>query len=296
MKLVWFVVAMAAGGRVAHAEIQIFVMNVELSPPNEGLSASFTEVIASSVQKHSGFGALSSRDLDSILYIGRQQALANCSDKQCMTEIVAALGAELYLATNIHFDDGKYVLNLKLIDTQEVTVLSRASDTVDGDTAVVVTALRKAVADLLNDFPDDWAGGLGNSGNGSQTVEEGSLQLEVDPQPAGRVALLWGAIGSITAGAALTATGLTFAARAQDEKKRYDRLNTNNTRSEFDSAFESYRRKQNLASTMHWISFGLYGVGLTLGAWWWFFEPTESIPIVIVGTPTGGMALWTLQL
>ena len=72
-----------------------------------------------------------------------------CDDLACTAELGGALGVDAILAGNVGVLGTTYVLSLKLINTQDATVLARGYDKVKGEPDELLDIIKDIVREML---------------------------------------------------------------------------------------------------------------------------------------------------
>jgi len=143
-------------------------------------------------------------DVVAMLQEEARKQLLGCDTESCLAEIVGALGAALLVDGNIGRLGSEWVVNLKLLDASQATVLARASTSSKPDGAALVAGIPGAVTALLK------VAATSGADRGRR------LGVAVGWQPVGRARRLapWIATGLT---GALAVTGVVFGALAQQK-------------------------------------------------------------------------------
>lgn len=107
------------------------------------------ELLLADVHASGRYGAIGASDLVTLLDVEQRKQVVGCaSDTDCLSEIGAALGADLILDSSVGTIGARRVLSLKLIDVRAVQVRARETETVDDDDALI-EALHRVAARVL---------------------------------------------------------------------------------------------------------------------------------------------------
>lgn len=126
------VVCLAAAGAVGPAraadEARVVVPSfVGGAGVEAGVADVLTELLLDALLNRHGVRAFGPSDLKELLTAEQQRMLMGCSDDGCMAQIAGALGARRLVAGQVGRLGSLYVLTLKLIDSEQAKVVSRAS-------------------------------------------------------------------------------------------------------------------------------------------------------------------------
>jgi outer membrane receptor protein involved in Fe transport len=89
-------------------------------------------------------------DILEMLEIEKRRRLAGCTNKECASEIAGALGTRWIIVGNVGLIGDVYLINLKLIDTQNSLVVGRVSRKVRGGERELLDELPDAARELFD--------------------------------------------------------------------------------------------------------------------------------------------------
>jgi hypothetical protein len=120
--------------------------------PNE--ATLYANALAGALSR-GGLEVLTSRDLATLLGMERQKQLLGCSESSCFTELVGALGADAVVLGDIGRLGSGYVVQLKVLASQQAQVLALFSAQA-ADGAEVVKVLERGAVDVQNQLAAKW--------------------------------------------------------------------------------------------------------------------------------------------
>jgi iron complex outermembrane receptor protein len=88
-------------------------------------------------------------DILSFMNLEKQRRLAGCDTRECISEIGGALGMRWVVSGNITLFGRTFVMNLKLLDTERMVVISRVSRKFRGEEDILIAELPEAAHDLF---------------------------------------------------------------------------------------------------------------------------------------------------
>jgi len=229
------------------------------------------DMLATEIRSLGGFEVISKGDLRSVLKLEQQRQLVGCNDESCAAEIGGALGVRWVLTGNISLFGETYLLNMKMIDANRVTVVSSVSEKIKGKQDELVNALPALTRQLFEAAR-------------MLRVTESSTSVEVPvlgTRSASRPYSLWGHI-TVWSGVGLLALGGTAAYMAASTGDDYDR---HGNPDDLDTS-------RAWSATM-WTGFGLGAALVTCGIVLWIIDPgaSDATSIGAVPLPDGsGMA------
>lgn len=195
---------------------------VVLEPQGEGVTAGILEalddMLLTELSRRPGYEVLGSSDVKRLLgQAALAQACGGDADA-CVAELGGALGASLIVSTSLARLETKYLVNMKLIDSEHARVLERRSERVDANTDALATAVQRLAASLLGE-PEQASGGvlpwvaMGTSGAaaavyGVMAFAYAGAQANGDVDRANSAALGGNVAGGVAVTAALVALGL----------------------------------------------------------------------------------------
>ena len=128
---------------------KIAVPLLSVSQLDESMSELLTEIITAEIAQMGHYTVISQSDINAMLGFDRQKELMGCNDVACTAELGGALGVDAILAGNVGVLGTTYVLSLKLINTQDATVLARGYDKVKGEPDELLDIIKNIVREML---------------------------------------------------------------------------------------------------------------------------------------------------
>ncbi|MDP7039294.1 MAG: PEGA domain-containing protein [Myxococcota bacterium] len=128
---------------------KIAVPLLSVSQLDESMSELLTEIITAEIAQMGHYTVISQSDINAMLGFDRQKELMGCDDVACTAELGGALGVDAILAGNVGVLGTTYVLSLKLINTQDATVLARGYDKVKGEPDQLLDIIKTIVREML---------------------------------------------------------------------------------------------------------------------------------------------------
>ena len=107
-----------------------------------------TEILLTELQRHHP-KVIGGSDMASMLQFDATRTDLGCEDTSCLAEVGMALGARYLVAATLGRLGDRFVFALKLIDTEEVTVVNRVFRTGPFDEDALIEAVRPTVEELL---------------------------------------------------------------------------------------------------------------------------------------------------
>ncbi len=86
-----------------------------------------TKLVAAELQRHGVERVIGTDDIKALLSLDKLKQLTGCNDESCLAEVGGALGVEWLVAGSIGQLGGRYVLELRLMNVQTVTVARRTT-------------------------------------------------------------------------------------------------------------------------------------------------------------------------
>jgi len=157
---------------------------------------------------------LGASDIQAILFKMQERQRLGCSDEACLAEIGNALGANLMISSSLGRMGDSFIINTKLVATNEVRVLYRGVV----QTARTDEALLQGVRTLAREMATsmDWS-------NKSLTASTASSQQTKSSTVSQRSWLFWPGVGATAAGALLGGAAVAgiiyFNGQAADTEK-----------------------------------------------------------------------------
>ncbi len=108
------------------------------------------DVLAGEIGRIGDVRVITKTDILSMLEIEKQRRLAGCTEKECVAEIAGALGTRWMIVGNLGRFGGVYLINLKLIDTQNALVVGRVSRRVRGGEEELLEEIPDAARELFD--------------------------------------------------------------------------------------------------------------------------------------------------
>ncbi|MEM6531132.1 MAG: PEGA domain-containing protein [Myxococcota bacterium] len=134
------------------------------------VAANLTEVLSTEVKRIKNTTVISRDDVKSMLELESAKQELGCDDTSCLAEIAGALGVEKMIVGNVGKLGTRYVLGLRLLDSKRAEAQGRVSETLRGDEAQLIPAVRSASRRLL---------GIEVEGQGSLAVTSSEEAAEV---------------------------------------------------------------------------------------------------------------------
>ena len=139
--------------KLASGEITSFaVFDLGASGVAQETARNLTQVLSSAIKAMGGTTVISSEDVDAMLQLSETKAKMGClDDTSCIAEIGGALGVDKLLVGNVGKLGESFVVSLRLIDTKQVTVDNRFTESFVGAEDQLIGAVRFAARKLLGD-------------------------------------------------------------------------------------------------------------------------------------------------
>lgn len=140
----------ALGAGVAGAQDsekpRLFVLDLKAEAGvTESQARMLNELMLAELQRTGKFEIFGQADMASMFEVGKTRDLVGCDDIACVAELGGAVGADLTLVGSVGALGSLFVVSLKVINTREVKVVGRWSDTVSGEPAVLVAKIKAGV-------------------------------------------------------------------------------------------------------------------------------------------------------
>ena len=256
------------------------------------------DMLANNIRASGNYKVIGKSDIRAALNMENHKQLLGCSDESCIAEIGGALGVRWVVIGNISQFGELFLLNLKLLDVDKVTVLQGVSKKIEGGQAALIDALPVAAAELMKaaeksmgmlakatpptdakdtpaDTPKDTPKDTVNLGSGSMT--------EVGTTAPARERFNYNLWGHVTLWSGVAALGASGAFFAVSKKKANDYFDEG-----IIEAAEASRRWAGIAWGALGLGVALAATGVTL----WMLEPDEpGIAATLSPTPDGGAML-----
>lgn len=135
----------------AEDKIKIAVMELKAKSGLEELKAStLTDVLCTEIAKVGSYDVIGKDDMQAMLEHITDKQLLECDDTKCLAQVGGALGVSRLVAGNIGMLGQTYVINLKLIDIDNATVLNRISEKYEGGEAGLIDKMGEGIRKLFN--------------------------------------------------------------------------------------------------------------------------------------------------
>ncbi len=108
-----------------------------------------SDMLANEIRGLGNYKVISKSDIRAALQMEEQKALLGCSDESCVAEIGGALGVRFVVVGNISLFGRTYLLNLKLMNVESVSVVNSISKTIKGEPDGLIDLLPKATRQLF---------------------------------------------------------------------------------------------------------------------------------------------------
>jgi hypothetical protein len=150
-----------APGAFAQERIPIAVFEIRSTADEDRAKlATVADVLANEIRGLGPFQVIGRDDIRALLDLEQQKLLAGCSEDACLADLGGALGVKWLVTGNAAFIGKSLVINLKVLDTQSVFVVSSASRRLEGREELLVDALPGLATEIMYNahaamFPDD---------------------------------------------------------------------------------------------------------------------------------------------
>jgi hypothetical protein len=130
--------------------VAIFSLDAEYGVA-PGVAKLLTDHLSQEIRDAGGFQrVVSSRELESVMGFEKQRQLMSCQSDSCMAELAGALGVDFILVGNVGKIGTSYLLNLKVLDVRNGTLVSGVSDRLRGESEeALLDGVKPAVNRLL---------------------------------------------------------------------------------------------------------------------------------------------------
>ena len=157
---------LAAGEKVSFAVFELHTAGL-----SKELAANLTQILSVEIKKIEGTSVISRDDIAALIDLDAEKTMLGCtSDTGCLAEIGAALGVDKLVVGQIGKLADKYVVSLRLLDTETVKAESRVIETFSGEEKQLIGAVRHAGRRLL---------GVGEGATGTMSVTANQEEVEV---------------------------------------------------------------------------------------------------------------------
>jgi len=219
----------------------------------EGLS----DMLTAEIRKLGKYSVIGSNDIRATFQLEERRRIMGCDDESCAAEVGGALGVRLIVVGNVGLFGQTYLMNLKLLDSREVKLISAVSRSVKGGQDQLVEVLPGMVRELFD-------------------VE--SLQPEIGKPAPPRPYNLWGHV-TLWSGVGLVALGGISAWQASAAGADYDKYGK-----------PSDKDASRTWSGVMWAGFGLGAALVATGIVLWALEPSgASTAATVIPLPDGAV-------
>ena len=136
----------------AQAQDQIRLAVMEFASKggvDQGQMDALSDMLANEIRGLGNYRVVAKADIRAALQMEEQKVLLGCDNASCLAEIGGALGVRFVVTGNISLFGKTYLMNLKLMNVENVTVVNSISRTVKGEPDQLIELLPKAAADLF---------------------------------------------------------------------------------------------------------------------------------------------------
>jgi len=247
-------------GSALGAEDQISVAVLEFSTKG-GVTSEQMEVLSdmltTEIRKLGKYSVIGSNDIRATFQLEERRRIMGCDDESCVAEVGGALGVRRIVVGNIGLFGQTYLMNLKLLDTREVKLISAVSRSVKGGQDQLIEVLPQMVKELF-DIEDL-----------EPVVAESA---PVSPYS------LWGHV-TLWSGVGLVALGGVSAWQASASGAEYDKYGKT-----------SDKDASRTWSGVMWAGFGLGAALIATGITLWALEPSaDSTAATVIPLPDGAV-------
>ncbi|MBI5528156.1 MAG: hypothetical protein HY897_17630 [Deltaproteobacteria bacterium] len=227
-----------------------------------------TELVIDKVTKLDRYTVAGQKDLAKMVFWEQNKQLQGCSDTSCLVQIAGAMGAAFYIEGSVGAVGSQYIITLKLIDAQTVTIRSRSTMRVKKDDDVMVDTVVRMVGEIFAAEQKASGGGAAVQAPFSDKKIDPAAPAAVSaeaPRPKGWY-WKWVALGG---GGAFVLAGASFTGTARTVNDDYEAHKISR-----ENAQDTIQRNNVLAVTCYGIGLGLIGTGI----WLWVREPKAEPP------------------
>ncbi|MBW2704339.1 MAG: hypothetical protein JRF33_26270 [Deltaproteobacteria bacterium] len=242
------------------------------------------DMLANNIRAAGKYKVIGNSDIRAALNLESQKQLLGCNDDSCVAEIGGALGVRWVVLGNISQFGETYLLNLKLLDVEKVSVAQGISKKIDGGQSALIDALPIAAAELMK--AAEQAMGMGESPKDNPKPKDDTPKVTMAdvgttaPARGGFNHNLWGHIGLWSGVGMLAVSGTCFALAKKEANAYFDE-------SEMDAADKS--------RTFAGVAWGTLGLGVALaatGVTLWLMESDQpGVTATVAPTGDGGAML-----
>ena len=244
------------------------------------------DMLANNIRAAGRYKVIGKSDIRAALNLESQKQLLGCNDDSCVAEIGGALGVRWVVLGNISQFGETYLLNLKLLDVDKVSVAQGVSKKIDGGQSALIDALPIAAGELMKAAEQAMGMGEGPKDEPKPTKKTDTPKVTVSdvgtsaPARSGFDYNLWGHIGLWTGVGALAASGVCFAIAKSKADAYFDEADIN--------AADASKRWAGAAWGTLGLGVALAATGVTL----WMMEPdAPGMTATVAPTGDGGAML-----
>ncbi|MBW1807520.1 MAG: DUF2380 domain-containing protein [Deltaproteobacteria bacterium] len=228
------------------------------------------DLLANEIRTMGKYRVIGKSDIRTALDLETQKNLVGCNDESCIAEIGGALGVRWVIVGNISKFGEKFLLNLKIMDTEKIRIVKGVSKKIEGGEGELPDALSTAAKELIE-------GARAEIHPGEETPKPvPDKPIVGDPKPSLPPAIIeeslpsstlntwghitfWSGVGLTVLGVAATAGGIVEADRYSDDSK----IDT--------VRLEAMSAARNWTAVM-WIGYGTGFALMATGAALWIFD------------------------
>ncbi len=235
---------------------------------DESTGETLNEALLDEFHQSGRLEVLGASDIAAMLRHQEQRMMfEGCTDNACLAEIGGALGARWIAETSIGEVGQRTLVTVKILDVIEAQVLARASETVAGNQADLIAAVRRA-GDQAVQAISGTRSVIKLGAEPASEAPEPAAALAVASEPMGRSGwghvAFWSGLGALAFGG--VAMGVSMQAAA-----------------DFDDGDWSARDSSKTWAGVMWTGFGLGAALMVTGTVLWLIEPDDEAPATAVG-------------
>jgi hypothetical protein len=217
---------------------------------------SLSDMLTAEIRKLGKYSVIGSNDIRATFQLEERRRIMGCDDESCVAEVGGALGVRWIVVGNIGLFGQTYLINLKLLDSRDVKLISAVSRSVKGGQDELIEVLPKMVKELFD-------------------IEDLEPVTE-EPAPP-RPYNLWGHV-TLWSGVGLVALGGVSAWQASAAGSEYDKYGKS-----------SDRDASRTWSGVMWAGFGVGAALVATGIVLWALEPSDGTTATVVPLPDGAV-------
>ena len=151
MKKLSFLILLICAPLVAQEKTKLAVMDLKARQGiNSMVAQSLTDLVCTEIDKFGTFQVIGRDDMQAMLEHIADRQLLECDDTKCLAQVGGALGVEQLLSGNLGMIGTTYLVNLKLIDIDNASVINRVSNEYVGDESGLIQHVRNSVYVLFD--------------------------------------------------------------------------------------------------------------------------------------------------